>query len=70
MEQKEQPALSLFQVMKSVLGSFAGVQNDETRERDFTRGRPRDFILVGLIFTVLFVLSVWGVVSLVMRVAL
>lgn len=57
--------LSFFQVIGSVLSSFVGVQNNATRERDFRRGRPRDFILVGVLLTALFVLLVWGVVQLV-----
>lgn len=61
--------LGFLAVLGSVLSSFFGVQNDETRERDFTKGRARDFILVGVLLTVTFVLVVWGVVQLVMRVA-
>lgn len=66
----EEKFLSPFQVMKSVLSSFVGVQNNATRERDFQRGRPRDFIVVGVVLTALFVLLVWGVVKLVMHLAM
>ncbi|MCB1800894.1 MAG: DUF2970 domain-containing protein [Gammaproteobacteria bacterium] len=61
--------LSFLQVLGSVLSSFIGVQKNVTRERDFTRGRPRDFILVGILLTAVFVLTVWGVVKLVMGLA-
>jgi hypothetical protein len=61
--------LSFLQVLGSVLASFAGVQSTEKRERDFRLGRPRDFILVGLLLTLVFILLVWGVVQLVMRLA-
>lgn len=61
--------LSLFQVFTSVVASFLGVQSTEKRERDFARGRAKDFILVALVLTVLFVLVVWGVVQLVMSIA-
>jgi hypothetical protein len=61
--------LGFLQVLGSVLSSFVGVQKDATRERDFKHGRPRDFILVGVLLTILFVLSVWGVVQLVMHLA-
>ena len=64
-----QPRLSLFQILGSVLSSFFGVQNNETRERDFKHGRARDFIIVGAILTVVFILVVFGVVQLVMRLA-
>jgi len=61
--------LGFFQVAGSVLASFFGVQKNETRERDFSRGRARDFIVVGILLTLLFILAVWGVVQLVMSVA-
>lgn len=61
--------LSFFQVAASVLASFFGVQKHANRERDFSRGRARDFILVGALFTLLFILAVWGVVQLVVRAA-
>lgn len=61
--------LSFIQVLGSVMSSFLGVQKNETRERDFTRGRARYFIMVGVLLTLLFILAVWGVVQLVMRVA-
>lgn len=61
--------LSLIQVFGSVVASFFGVQKNATRERDFRRGRARDFIIVGAVLTVLFILAVWGVVQLVLKVA-
>ena len=68
-ENKEHEKLSIFQVFGSVMSSFLGIQKNATRERDFKRGRARDFIVVGIVLTALFVLSVWGVVQLVMSVA-
>lgn len=65
----EQKKLGFIQVLGSVMSSFIGVQKNATRERDFKHGRARDFIIVGIVLTVVFVLSVWGVVQLVMRVA-
>lgn len=64
-----QEKLGFIQVLGSVIASFIGVQNNAKRERDFKRGRARDFILVGVLLTALFVLAVWGVVQLVMRAA-
>ncbi len=61
----EDQKLGLRQIFASVMASFAGVQSDERRQRDFTKGRPRDFIIVGLVITLLFILTVWGVVELV-----
>ncbi len=62
--------LNLFQVLKSVISSFIGVQNNATRERDFERGRARDFILVGIGLTVVFILVVYALVKLVMYFAM
>lgn len=59
-------SLGLFQVVRSVLASFIGIQNDQTRERDFSRGRAKDFILVGVVLTLTFILVVWGMVQLAM----
>ena len=55
MSENEQKPPGLFQVMASVLAAFLGVQSDAKRQRDFSQGRPRDFIIVGLVFTLLFV---------------
>ncbi len=66
---RQDKPLSLPQVFGSVLSSFFGVQKNATRERDFRRGRARDFIIVGLLLTLLFILAVWGVVQLVLRAA-
>ena len=61
--------LSLIQVFSSVLASFFGVQKNETRERDFAHGRTRDFIIVGIVLTLAFILVVLGIVQLVMHLA-
>ena len=62
--------LSFLQTLGSVLASFAGIQNNAKRERDFKQGRARDFIAVGVLITVLFIVGVYGVVKLVMSLAL
>ena len=43
---------STWDVLKSVLASFFGVQKEETRQRDFTHGKPSQFIIIGLVLTV------------------
>lgn len=62
----EQGSLSLLQVMGSVLSAAFGVQSSKNKERDFARGKPIQFIIVGVIFTAVFVLVVVGVVNLVL----
>lgn len=57
---------TLPQLVMSVFAAAFGVQNRENLERDFSRGNPVAFIVAGLIFTVLFVLTIIGVVNLVL----
>ncbi len=59
------PEPSFWEVVMSVLAAAIGVQNAKNRERDFTRGNPVVFIVAGLIFTALFVLTIVGVVFLI-----
>jgi len=60
---------SLLGVLGSVMASMFGVQSNRKREQDFTHGKPSQYVIVGLLVTVAFILTVWGVVSLVMKVA-
>lgn len=60
---------SFFDVLGSVLASMFGVQSNRKREQDFTHGKPSQYIIIGLFVTVVFILIVWGVVSLVMKLA-
>jgi len=62
-------APSLLGVLGSVLASMFGVQSNRRREEDFTHGKPSQYVIIGLLVTVMFVLTVWGVVSLVMKLA-
>jgi hypothetical protein len=63
---EEQKPPSLLEVAFSVMAAAFGVQNSKNRERDFTTGNPVVFIAAGLIFTILFVLTIIGVVNLVL----
>ena len=63
-EQQKPP--SILEVALSVIAAAFGVQNSKNRERDFTTGNPLVFIAAGLIFTILFVMTIVGVVSLVL----
>ncbi|MFN3236096.1 MAG: DUF2970 domain-containing protein [Pseudomonadales bacterium] len=63
-DQEKQPGL--FQVTLSVMAAALGVQSEANRQRDFSQRSPLPYILGGLIFTVLFVLTIVGVVMLVL----
>ena len=62
-------APSFIDVLGSVLASMFGVQSNRKREEDFTHGEPSQYIIIGLIVTVVFMLTIWVVVSLVMKLA-
>ena len=65
----QQKAPSFLSVLGSVVASMFGVQSTRRHEADFTRGKPIHYILVGLLVTVVFILTVWGVVRLVLGLA-
>jgi len=58
--------LTIFQLIGSALAAAFGVQSSRNRRRDFSRGTPGQFIVVGILLTALFVLMVAAVVSLVL----
>jgi len=61
---------STWQVFKSVLASFFGVQKEETRQRDFTHGKPSQFIIIGLILTLAFIAVVYVAVKIALHLTL
>jgi Na+-transporting NADH:ubiquinone oxidoreductase subunit NqrB len=58
--------MSTRDVVGSVLSAAFGVQSSRNRERDFNSGSYRQFIIAGLIFTVLFVATLVVVVNVVL----
>ena len=57
---------SFIDVIKSVLASFFGVQSDKNRRRDFQQGNLAQFIIVGLVLTVLFIMGMILIVKLIL----
>ena len=64
-DQTPQPP-TLWQMLHSVLAAAFGVQSGKNRARDFSQGKPSQFIALGLLFTLCFVLTVFGLVKLVL----
>ncbi len=60
---------SLWQVVSSVLASMFGVQSSSKHEQDFAKGRPWVYVVVGLVATLVFILTVWFVVQMVLKAA-
>jgi hypothetical protein len=67
MEDLKRP--TFWQVLASVTAAMFGVQSQRKRDFDFTHGRISDYVLVGLILMVLFVLMMMAVVQLVLHLA-
>jgi hypothetical protein len=60
---------TLWQMMHSVLAAAFGVQSGKNRARDFTHGKPSHFVILGIAFTVIFALTLFGIVKLVVHLA-
>ena len=61
----DQP-LTLRQMFGSAISAMIGVQSKHKRERDCARGKASHFIIVGVVLTAIFVLTMAGVVTLVL----
>lgn len=62
---QDQGPPGFWSVMFSVIAAAFGVQSDKNRQRDFSQGSPLPYIIGGLIFTLVFVLTLIGIVMLV-----
>ena len=65
-EDQPRRGLSTWQIAFSTMAAAFGVQSGRNRERDFSRGRATQFIIAGIVFTVVFVLTMITVVNLVL----
>lgn len=61
--------LSFREMLQSVLAAAFGVQSGKNRARDFSRGKPSHFIMLGVLFTAIFVLVLFGMVKLILGLA-
>lgn len=55
---------SLWQTVTSVAAAFFGVQSSRNRERDFSKGNPYHFIVIGLVMTGVVVLVFYAAMRL------
>ena len=65
-QSKSRAKPSLASVVKSILAAGIGVQSDKNRTRDFEQGNPLSFIIGGIVFTLLFIVTVATVVGFVL----
>ena len=68
-QEHEKDGLTVWQIIYSTMAAMFGVQKNERRIRDFSKGKPHQFIIVGLIAATIFVLTIILVVQLVLRAA-
>jgi hypothetical protein len=59
--------VSLWQTVGSVLAAFYGVQSSKARQRDFSKGDPLTFIVVGVVLTAAFVGVLLGIVKVILH---
>jgi hypothetical protein len=65
-KQEDDDGLTLLQLIGSALAAAFGVQTSRNRARDFSRGKPFQFIIIGVVLTALFVLMIAAVVNIVL----
>lgn len=62
-QDRPEERLTFWQMLLSAAAAAFGVQSSKNRERDFTKGKAIHFIIIGIVFTVMFVLAVVLVVQ-------
>lgn len=65
-DQKNPDNIPFWRVVLSVLQASFGVQTSSNRERDFSKGSFWPFVVAAFIFTIVFILTIAGIVSLVL----
>ena len=60
---REEQSLVLWEVFQGVIAMFIGVQSEKQRERQFKYGKLHQFIIVGIVVTVVFLLLIMLIVK-------
>ncbi|WP_194788484.1 DUF2970 domain-containing protein [Pseudomonas sp. UFMG81] len=58
---------TFWQMLQSILAAAFGVQSGKNRARDFTYGKASHFIVMGTVFTLIFIFVLIGLVQLAMH---
>ena len=66
-QEKKTGSLNPMQVIGSVFAAGLGVQSSKNRERDFKQGKFGVFVAAGIVFTLLFMGTVYTIVQLVLK---
>jgi len=65
--QKEEESLALWEVFQGVFAMFIGVQSEKNRERQFKYGKFYQFLIVGIVVTIIFLLHIMLLVKFALR---
>jgi hypothetical protein len=65
-DDQEPARLNILQVAASVFAAGLGVQSSKNRERDFKQGKFGVFIAAGIVFTLLFMATIYTIVQIVL----
>jgi len=65
----KQKKITPLSFMGSIIAAWFGVQTKANRDRDFEQGKFHHFVIGGIIFAVLFILTVVALVKVVMHFA-
>lgn len=60
---------TFWQMLHSVMAAAFGVQSAKNRARDFSHGKPSQFLIMGLLFTGVFALILFAIVKLILHLA-
>lgn len=60
-------APTFWQSVQSVAAAFFGVQTSDNRKRDFTHGKPVHFIAIGIVMTVVLIVTLVFIVRFALR---
>ncbi|MCL1118291.1 MULTISPECIES: DUF2970 domain-containing protein [Pseudomonadati] len=55
--------MSIWRIFSSTVAAFFGVQTDKNRQRDFKTTSPVPFILMGILLTIVMVLTLVAIVN-------
>ncbi len=62
----DEVSMSLLQTLQSVLWAMLGVQKKRNANRDFTKGKASHFIIIGILFGAVFVITLIVLVKLIL----
>ena len=66
-EPEKSRSINPLHVIGSVFAAGLGVQSSKNRERDFNQGNFKVFVITGIVFTLLFIGTVFAIVQMVLK---